>query len=278
MFFSRAQILGLVWQLAGLRYGAPTKKVCHPARRACRNSGSAPCIASSPATVCLFTISFEQGMSREARDTAGEGARAPQNLSSAHNVLFVRREQRNSSARRAGWDGNQEKSLVFPLVASELRPVRSKPELAYVIRPAELNDAAEIARLAGELGYPAATAEISTRLKLLLGQPIHFIAVAAARESSQKQLLGWIAAEERTLLVSSPQIDIMGLIVSQAVRRQGVGHALIAAAEHWAGERGQKYIAVRSNTRRQESHPFYEGLGYSRKKSQHVYVKEIPLL
>jgi GNAT superfamily N-acetyltransferase len=156
--------------------------------------------------------------------------------------------------------------------------VRNEPEPAYVIRPAELNDAAEIARLAGELGYPATAAEISIRLKLLLGQPHHFIVVAAAVESSQKQLLGWIAAEERILLVASPQTEIMGLVVSHAARRQGVGQALIAAAEQWAKERGQKYIVVRSNTRRQESHPFYEGLGYLREKSQHVYVKELPPL
>ena len=39
----------------------------------------------------------------------------------------------------------------------------------YTVRGAKLGDSAEIARLAGELGYPAAPAEISTRLQLLLG-------------------------------------------------------------------------------------------------------------
>ena len=66
----------------------------------------------------------------------------------------------------------------------------------------------------------------------------------------------------------------MGLVVDHAARREGVGHALIAAIERWAKERGPGDIVVRSNTLRQESHPFYEGLGYRRKKSQHVYVKE----
>lgn len=141
----------------------------------------------------------------------------------------------------------------------------------YSVRGAKIGDAAEIARLAGELGYPAAAGEISARLQSLLGQPNHFIAVAAV-ESAQ-QLLGWIAAEERTLLVASPQIEIMGLVVDHAARREGVGHALIAATESWAKERVPGDIVVRSNTCRQESHPFYEGLGYRRKKSQHVYVK-----
>jgi GNAT superfamily N-acetyltransferase len=141
----------------------------------------------------------------------------------------------------------------------------------YTVRGAKLSDSAEIARLAGELGYPAAPAEISTRLQLLLGQPNHFIAVAAIED--EQKLLGWIAAEERMLLVAPVQIEIMGLVVDQTARREGVGHALIAAIERWATERGLKDMVVRSNTLRHESHPFYEGLGYRRKKSQHVYVK-----
>jgi len=141
----------------------------------------------------------------------------------------------------------------------------------YSIRAAELGDSAEIARLAGELGYPAMPADISARLESLLGQPNHLIVVAAIDDG--QKLLGWIAAEERSLLVAPAQIEIMGLVVDHPARREGVGHALIAAVEHWAKERSQGNIVVRSNTRRQESHPFYEGLGYRRKKSQHVYVK-----
>jgi GNAT superfamily N-acetyltransferase len=137
---------------------------------------------------------------------------------------------------------------------------------------AKLSDSAEIARLAEELGYPAAPAEISARLQSLLDQPNHFIAVAAVEE--EQTLLGWIAAEERTLLIAAAQIEIMGLVVDHAARRAGIGYALIAAVEHWAKERGLEKIVVRSNIRRQESHPFYEGLGYRRAKSQHVYVKE----
>ena len=139
------------------------------------------------------------------------------------------------------------------------------------IRAAELSDVTEIARLAGELGYPATAAEISARLPSLLGQPNHFIAVAVAKDDRQR-LLGWIAAEERILLVALPQIEVMGLVVDQNARRQGIGHALIAAVEGWAKKRGRD-VVIRSNTLRHESHPFYEGIGYHRKKSQHVYVK-----
>jgi GNAT superfamily N-acetyltransferase len=149
--------------------------------------------------------------------------------------------------------------------------IEAKP--LYSIRSATLGDAAEIARLGGELGYPATADEISARLQLLLHRPNHFLVVAASE--ADKELLGWIAAEERALLVVSPCVEIMGLVVDHNARRIGLGHALIASVEGWAKERGVKEIAVRSNVIRRESHPFYEGLGYIREKSQHVYHKAI---
>ena len=142
------------------------------------------------------------------------------------------------------------------------------------IRPAALADASEIARLAGQLGYPAEAKEISNRLESLLGRSNHFIAVAAAGET-ERDLLGWIAAEERELLVATPQVEIMGLVVDHAARSRGVGQALVSAVEHWAKTVRLGHVVVRSNVVRPESHPFYERLGYSRLKSQHVYLKEL---
>lgn len=149
-----------------------------------------------------------------------------------------------------------------------------EPKPRYSIRAANAGDSAEIARLAGELGYPTPPEEISVRLQSLLKQPNHFIAVAAAE--GKKKLLGWIAGEERALLVATSQIEVMGLVVDHEARRLGVGQALIGALERWANEaRGMDYVVVRSNVVRAESHPFYERLGYRRKKSQHVYLKEL---
>lgn len=143
------------------------------------------------------------------------------------------------------------------------------------IRPATSDDASEIARLAGQLGYPAEAKEISNRLELLLGRPNHFIAVATAGET-ERILLAWIAAEERDLLIAPRQVEIMGLVVDHAARGEGVGRLLVSAVERWATARGLGHVVVRSNVVRAESHPFYERLGYSRQKSQHVYIKELP--
>jgi len=141
------------------------------------------------------------------------------------------------------------------------------------IRSASLADAAEIARLASQLGYPATAGEILARLEALLAKPNHFIAVAAAEE--KPGLRGWIAAEKRDLLIASDRVEIMGLVVDRAARRQGVGQILVAEVERWAVTRGVGEVVVRSNILRPESHPFYEQLGYHREKSQHVYLKHL---
>lgn len=140
------------------------------------------------------------------------------------------------------------------------------------IRLARLSDATEIAELSGQLGYPASTAEISNRLSRLLVDPDYFVAVA---EGSGGSLLGWIGAEFSLLLEIGEEIEIMGLVVRQGVRRLGIGKKLLGAAEEWARQRGQPFIRVRSNAARQESHPFYERMGYARVKTQHCYRKKV---
>jgi GNAT superfamily N-acetyltransferase len=154
-------------------------------------------------------------------------------------------------------------------------PSSPSPASTRFIRAATPADGGEIARLAGQLGYPAEAKEISSRLESLFGRANHFIAVAAAREN-EKHLLGWIAAEERALLIATSRVEIMGLVVDHAVRSKGIGRALVTAVERWATSLGVWDVVVSSNIRRAASHPFYERLGYSREKSQHVYVKSFP--
>lgn len=139
------------------------------------------------------------------------------------------------------------------------------------IRRAVVADAAQIARLAAELGYPATVSEISLRLSALLPSPAQFIAVAERAGS----LLGWVAAERRLLLESGEKIEIVGLVVGANERRSGLGKSLVTAIEQWAATQKISVITVRSNVVRTESHPFYERIGYKRKKTQHAYEKQL---
>jgi GNAT superfamily N-acetyltransferase len=145
--------------------------------------------------------------------------------------------------------------------------------LFYSIVPAQNTDAAEIARLSIELGYPAIEDETRAALTKLLKSPRHFAVVAADRTG---QLIGWAAAERRLTLESGEIMELTGLVVAVSARRLGVGKALVSAAERWALQEGFLSIRVRSNATREESHPFYTGIGFQRTKMQHVYKKSLP--
>ena len=139
------------------------------------------------------------------------------------------------------------------------------------VRPATTADAAGIARLATELGYPSSEEEMATRLHSLLRSESHFVGVA----EDGPNLVGWVAAERRLLLESGTRVELVGLIVGSSARRRGTGRELVAAAEAWALGQGVKVIIVRSNVARLESHPFYERLGYERTKTQHAYSRQL---
>ena len=143
---------------------------------------------------------------------------------------------------------------------------------APFIRPVRLEDAAEIAELSGQLGYPVSAREMSGRLSRSLDDPDYAIVVAEGTDGS---LLGWIGVECRFLLELGEEVEIVGLVVRQGARRLGVGKALLGAAEEWARGRGLASIRVRSNVTRPESHPFYERMGYARVKTQHCYRKPL---
>jgi GNAT superfamily N-acetyltransferase len=139
------------------------------------------------------------------------------------------------------------------------------------IRPARIDDAAELARLAGELGYPMSAAEMTRRLGVLLKNDRHYVAVAA----TGKDLFGCMHVEHRFSLAEGERAEIMGLIVDPSARGQGLGRDLVDGAESWARARSLSVVTVRSNVVRELSHPFYAALGYSREKTQHVYRKKL---
>jgi len=139
------------------------------------------------------------------------------------------------------------------------------------IRRAQITDAAEMARLAGELGYPMSSAEMTRRLAVLLPNERHYVAVVASGD----HLLAWMHVEHRFSLEGGDRSELMGLVVDSTVRRQGLGRALLDVAENWTLAQGMSSLTVRSNAARELSHPFYESLGYSRSKTQHVYEKMV---
>lgn len=144
-------------------------------------------------------------------------------------------------------------------------------DASTMIRRAQIGDTAEMTRLSAQLGYPLSPGEMKRRLANLLANERHFVAIATRGEL----VLGWMHVEHRSTLEGGERAELMGLVVEASTRRQGLGRELVDAAERWAASRGLPPLTVRSNAARELSHPFYEALGYSREKTQHVYRKAL---
>jgi GNAT superfamily N-acetyltransferase len=140
------------------------------------------------------------------------------------------------------------------------------------IRPATLEDSPRLAELCGVLGYPAEPGEFALRLGRVLARADHIVFVAAMGGG---RISGWLHAAAYDYLESSQHCEIMGLVVAAEDRGKGVARHLVRAAEAWARDRGFEQVTVRSNVMRLESHPFYERMGFTQVKTQHVYRKRV---
>jgi GNAT superfamily N-acetyltransferase len=140
------------------------------------------------------------------------------------------------------------------------------------IRPAETADAAALAELMTQLGYPTRTSEMEMRMEAICADKNYTTFVAV----SEGQVCGMIGTRiSYSFEHNSAGGAILALVVSEKVRGHGVGHGLIAAAENDFVQRNIRRVAVYTHFRRLEAHEFYEKLGYT--KNGFRLVKELPI-
>lgn len=142
----------------------------------------------------------------------------------------------------------------------------------FHVRRAVADDAANIARLSLQLDPSLDPPTIAQRFAKLLERPTH--AFFVLEDADDRTMLGFAAAEHRSLLQSGDRIELIALVVDAPLRRHGAGSALVAAVEAWAHRRGAEEMMVRSSLSREDSHPFYLGIGYTLSKTQHVYIRK----
>ena len=142
------------------------------------------------------------------------------------------------------------------------------------IRKATISDAPEIARLTRQLGYSCSLEEAQQRITLIADRQDHLLLVCIKKEQ-ENRIDGWLQACANVTIEFGFRVEILGLIVDAKERRRGVGRRLVSHSEKWAAGIGSDYVKVRSNLQREESHRFYERIGYVEKKTQVVYLKEI---
>lgn len=129
-----------------------------------------------------------------------------------------------------------------------------------MIREARLTDAAALAPLIGELGYPTTADEVAARLTTFLAQGLS--PLVWDEGDALLGVLVWTVAP--SLHRPAAVAGISALVVAETARGRGVGRALVAEAEARCRALGCCRMEVTSNIRREEAHRFYEALGYAR--------------
>jgi GNAT superfamily N-acetyltransferase len=126
-----------------------------------------------------------------------------------------------------------------------------------VIRPAELTDSDALFSLAGAFAtsFPVERAAFESSLSALLQSPETFLAVA----SDGNRVVGYVLGFDHPTFYANGRVAwVEEIMVSEDVRRRGVGRQLMVGFEQWAKNRNSKLIALA--TRR--AAPFYQSIGY----------------
>jgi ribosomal protein S18 acetylase RimI-like enzyme len=124
-----------------------------------------------------------------------------------------------------------------------------------------MKDAAALAQLMCELGYETTRSEMQMRMERIAADDCYRTFVAV--------LDGKVCAMIGTLACPSYEHNdlggrILALATLGAMRRRGIGRALIATAEKDFAHRGIRRVALDTRLTREDAHRFYESLGYER--------------
>lgn len=140
------------------------------------------------------------------------------------------------------------------------------------IRRATIDDSSALADLSTELGYPTSQIQSANRLGVILDSKEHAILVACLADG---RVVGWVHVFLAFRVESDPFAEIGGFVVTKEFRRRGIGRCLLAAVEEWVVQSGITRLRIRSRSNRVDTHTFFERLGFSKSKQQHVFDKSL---
>lgn len=128
------------------------------------------------------------------------------------------------------------------------------------IKSAVPGDCAALVRLIDQLGYHASEAQVAERLGRIEADGTQVLVAEL-----EGRVVGCLSTSMmRVLHRPKPVGRISMMVVDEALRGQGVGKALVRAAERVLHDAGCGLVEVTSHLRRTGAHAFYERLGYER--------------
>ena len=138
--------------------------------------------------------------------------------------------------------------------------VTSGQTTGLTIRAATAADAPKLARLIEQLGYSASEPEVIDRLATM--QQEERVVLVAELEG---KVVGCLSTSTMRVLHRPALVGrISMMVVDEALRGQGIGAALVHAAERALTAAGCQLVEVTSHLTRTDAHRFYERLGYER--------------
>ena len=131
-------------------------------------------------------------------------------------------------------------------------------ETDVALRPATPADAARIAELFTEEGYPAGASAVESRLARFDG-PDSQVIVA----DHDGEILGFIALHVIPRFEHDDSfVRIVALVVDSAVRDRGIGRVLMAEAERIGRAREAAFVEITAGHHRPAARRLYDSLGY----------------
>jgi len=146
-------------------------------------------------------------------------------------------------------------------------PIAIILSMQIFIRQITPGDAAEVAALSHQLGYPSTTEQMFQNIKAVLATNDRDAYVAVLDD----KIIGWIGVYYSVQLESPPYCEINGLVIDENFRGKGIGKMLIEKIKQWGKEKGTGKLRLHCNVKRKETHLFYQHLGFQEMKEQKVF-------
>lgn len=129
----------------------------------------------------------------------------------------------------------------------------------------------EVAGLLKQLGYDITPEELPRRINSIKENNLGIVFIALKEES----VVGCIHTMLVTRLAEGKCGEVVSLVVDESIRGFGVGKGLLNKSIDWLKTKEIGKVRIRCNAIRTDAHKFYLHLGYTEKKQQKVFEKNI---